>query len=153
MSTCSFYCIFYTKNPKTIHRLCMSQFSHKFVLLPHGFVTIKQKHYFKQVCIQREPQSLCSWTTMALNSADSREFPHTKRSSWLHDPSHKFPTVTISVLSANSSAHSFIDPHTITQILLSTVVQQLFPHTVPQTHTLLCTMHVIPSSINSVISP
>ena len=35
------------------------------------FVAIKQKHYCRQFCIQREPKSLCSWTTVALHCADS----------------------------------------------------------------------------------
>jgi len=82
------------------------------VLLSHGFVAKKQKHYCTQFCIQREPKSLCSWKTVALHSADSGEVPHTESRRWLHDLSHSVPTLTVTVLSARSVEYSLTQTHT-----------------------------------------
>ena len=110
---------------------------------PFGYVSIpptpcccpmlffaKKKTITVQFCIQREPNSLCSWTTVALYCADSGEDPHTERSRWLHDPSHTVPALTIT----SCAVHPFTETYTLTQLLLLTVEQQLFPHPVPQTH-------------------
>jgi len=68
----------------------------------------------------------------------------TERSRWLHDPSHTVPTLTITVLSASCAVQSFTDPHTLKQILLLTVKQYLFPHSVPQSHITIHNAHKHP---------
>jgi hypothetical protein len=81
------------------------------VLLPHVFCRNKTKTLLYQFCIQMGPTSLCSWSTVVLHCADSGAVPHTERSRWLLDPSHKTLTLTISVLPDSSAIHSFIHWH------------------------------------------
>jgi hypothetical protein len=111
MSICSLHCSFLHQTPHTILQLCIPQFSPTFLLLSHGFVAIKQKHYCIQFCILKELKSLCSWRTVALHWADSVEVPHTVGSRWLHDTNHAVPALTSTVLSAKCAAHSLIHWH------------------------------------------
>jgi hypothetical protein len=69
-----------------------------------------------------------------LHCAESGDVPHIERSRWLHVPNHKVLKLTFTVLSAICAVHSFADTHTLTQILLPTDQQEIFPHPVPQTH-------------------
>ena len=121
------------------------------VLFSHGFVAKNQKHYCNQFSIQRETMSLCTRKTVALHSADSGEFPHTESRKWLHDPSHRVQTITITILAARCSVHSFTDTHTLTHILLRQFNSN-FSLTLYLRPTSLYTMHVNQRPINSVIN-
>ena len=74
---------------------------------------------------------------ISLHCADRREVPHTEHSRWLHDPSHKVQTLTITILSA-----AVLYSHYYCQ-LNSTLSLTLNPR-----HTSLYTVHNVTRPIN-----
>jgi len=74
---------------------------------------------------------------ISLHCADRREVPHTEHSRWLHEPSHKVQTLTLTVLSS--------------AVLYSHYYWQLnntFSLTLNPRHTSLYTMHNVTRPIN-----
>ena len=137
--------------------VCVTYLPYPLVMF-HWFVNIKQQHYCTQFCIQREPNSLCTLTTVVLHCADSGEVPHTEGSRWLHDPSHRVPTLAITIESQHlqspyyQSAVLYNNSLTLT-LLHKYYYQQLNSNlslTLHLRHTLLYTIHAIPRPIHSV---
>ena len=116
----------------TIHHFCISQTLPLPAAFPR-FCRNKTKTLLYSVLYTEEDKVTGHLKTTSLYCAESAEVPYTERIRWLHDRSHKVPALTISLISAKSSVHSFTDTHTLTRILLPTVAQQHFPHPVPQT--------------------
>ena len=112
----------YTHIHTYIHTYKHTPFAY-FLILSHLHVAIPWCWFYK---INISYIYHCSVLTLSV--------PHTECSRLLHDPSHTVPTLTISVLSASCAVQSFIDTHTLKQILLLTVKQYIFPHPEPQTH-------------------
>jgi hypothetical protein len=64
---------------------------------------------------------VCTWAKIVLlHCADSGKYNTWNTLSSTRDPSHAFPTLTNSVLSASCGVHSFTDTFALTQFLLQT---------------------------------
>ena len=83
------------------------------MLVTHIIFRNKTKNFSTLPFTQREPIS-----TVVLHSTDSGEVTHTERSRWLHDSSHKIPSLTICTISIVG-----LQLYTDIQILLTTVEQ------------------------------
>ena len=129
-------CNFLHQTLHTIHHFCLPQFPLPSFLLSHGVAPMKRKHY----CIQRESMSLCSWSTVVLHCAHSVAVLQTERSSWLLNPSHSVPALTITVLSASCAVHSFTDTHTLPHFSYYRQLKSNFSRTLYLRHTSLYTI-------------
>jgi hypothetical protein len=85
---------FYTKH-LTPYNVCVYLNSPppRTTLLPHVVFLNKTIIIIPRFCVQSEPMALCSWSTVALQYDDSGEVPNIGSIRWLHDTSHKFPTL------------------------------------------------------------
>jgi hypothetical protein len=153
MSTCSFHCVFYTKHftPHTIC-VCLSSLPTP-ACCPMLFFAIKQKPYCTPFCVQREPVSLCSWTTVALHCADSGEVPHRQNAV----DSCLTPVTQTQHLQSPCFKPAVLYTHPLTLTLYPKSYYWQLNSNISLTlyirHTSLYTMHVIPRPTIIVINP